>query len=139
MAHAVHKLKHSRSLARMLIIGCGGPGTSWLKMENAADGGQFVLGQPRNKRNKSSRCLLPTVADLFPEIAMPLLDGGDGLPSCSAVEALERQEPYINQVLAYHALALLTRLLRHGYVSYHGRFVNLATGNMAPLPVERNA
>ncbi len=246
MAHAVHKLKHSRSLSRMLIIGCGGTGSAligglpylahalkaaelpalrvivadgekvssvncvrqpfseseiglhksivlvnrlnlfwglewqastepitkhttgeidiiiscvdtrtarreiissgvfkncayWLDIGNTADGGQFVLGQPRNKRNKRSRCLLPTVADLFPEIAMPLLDGGDDLPSCSAVEALERQEPYINQVLAYHALALLTRLLRHGYVSYHGGFVNLATGNMAPLPVDRNA
>src|SRR5260370_9005678 len=28
MAHAVHKLKHSRSLSRMLIIGCGGTGSA---------------------------------------------------------------------------------------------------------------
>ncbi len=165
MAHAVHKLKHSRSLSRMLIIGCGGTGSAligglpylahalkaaelpalrvivadgekvssvncvrqpfseseiglhksivlvnrlnlfwglewqastepitkhttgeidiiiscvdtrtarreiinsgvfkncayWLDIGNTADGGQFVLGQPRNKRNKRSRCLL---------------------------------------------------------------------------------
>src|SRR5258708_16288062 len=28
MAHAVHKLKHSHSLSRMLIIGCGGTGSA---------------------------------------------------------------------------------------------------------------
>jgi len=55
------------------------------------------------------------VAELFPEIVKPSLDKNDDLPSCSAVEALERQEPFINQTLAFHALALLARLFRHRY------------------------
>jgi hypothetical protein len=41
----------------------------------------------------------------------------------------------LNQTLAYHSLALLARLFRHGMLSYHGGFINLATGRMAPLPL----
>src|SRR5258708_16214281 len=175
MAHVVHKLKHSRSLSRMLIIGCGGTGSAligglpylahalkaaelpalrvivadgekvspvncirqpfseseigvhksivlvnrlnlfwglewqasaepitkhttgeidiiiscvdtrtarreiirsdvfkhcayWLDIGNASDGGQFVLGQPRKKRNRRSRTFFPTVPDLLSQI-----------------------------------------------------------------------
>ena len=49
----------------------------------------------------------------------------DDQPSCSAAEALTRQEPFINQNLAYQALGMLTQLLRHGSVSYQGGFCNL--------------
>lgn len=107
----------------------------WLDIGNAADGGQFVFGQPRNSRNRRTRDRLSTVAELWPEIVNPTLDNGDDLPSCSAIEALERQEPFINQTLAYHALAMLGRLFRHGQIAYHGGFINLVTGRMAPLPV----
>ena len=107
----------------------------WLDLGNNADGGQFVLGQPRNKRNRKTRGRLPTVAELFPEIVTPLLDNSDNLPACSAVEALERQEPFINQTLAYHALAMLARLFRHGEIACHGGFINLANGRMAPLAI----
>jgi PRTRC genetic system ThiF family protein len=109
--------------------------TYWLDIGNTADGGQFVLGQPRNNRNRRTPNRLPTVAELFPEIVEPSLDKNDDLPSCSAVEALKRQEPFINQTLAYHALAMLARLLRHGQLTYHGGFVNLVSGRLAPLPV----
>ena len=65
--------------------------------------------------------------ELFPEIADQTLDD-DGQPSCSAAAALERREPFINSTLAEHALALLARLFRYGETSYHGGFINLATG-----------
>jgi PRTRC genetic system ThiF family protein len=105
----------------------------WLDIGNTADGGQFVLGQPKNNRNRKMPCRLPTVAELFPEIVKSTLDVADDLPSCSAAEALERQEPFINQALAYHALAMLARLLRHGELAYHGGFISLAMGKMAPM------
>jgi PRTRC genetic system ThiF family protein len=108
----------------------------WLDLGNGADGGQFVLGQPKNSRNHNTRNRLPTVADLFPEIVTPLLDAADDLPSCSAVEALDRQEPFINQTLAYQALAMLARLFRHGKIAHHGGFVSLAHGRMSPIPVK---
>jgi hypothetical protein len=55
---------------------------------------------------------LPTAAELFPEFVDPRLDKKDTHPSWSAIEALERQEPFVNQTLAYQALAMLARLFR---------------------------
>jgi PRTRC genetic system ThiF family protein len=109
----------------------------WLDIGNTADGGQFVLGQPKNNRNRRTPRRLPTVAELFPEIVNSGLDENDNLPSCSAAEALVRQEPFINQTLAHHALAMLARLFRHGKITYHGGFINLGAGRMAPLLVGR--
>ncbi|MGB2606589.1 MAG: hypothetical protein WBC78_23500, partial [Candidatus Sulfotelmatobacter sp.] len=50
--------------------------------------------------------------------------------------ALERQEPFVNQTLAYQALAMLARLFRYGRLSYHGGFVNLRTGRTTSLSVD---
>jgi PRTRC genetic system ThiF family protein len=62
----------------------------YLDMGNGVDGGQFVLGQPLNSRNPRKTERLRTVAELFPEIVDSSLDD-DALPSCSALESLERQ------------------------------------------------
>jgi PRTRC genetic system ThiF family protein len=104
----------------------------WLDIGNNADSGQFILGQPDNAKNKSCAFRLPTIAELFPEITDPKLDRKDKLPACSAVEALERQEPFVNQTLAYHSLAMLARLFRYGKLIYQGGFVNLSNGRLAP-------
>lgn len=106
----------------------------WLDLGNHSTGGQFVLGQPWNWQNRQSATRLRTVAELFPELIEPSLDN-DGQPSCSALEALERQEPFVNPTLANHALALLARLFRHGSIAYHGAFVNMAGGRVQPLAV----
>ena len=98
--------------------------------------GQFVLGQPENQRNKARDSRLPTASELFPELINARLDKKDRLPRCSALEALERQEPFVNQALAYQALAMLARLFRYGRLSYHGGFVNLRTGRTTSLAVD---
>ena len=98
----------------------------WLDLGNNADSGQFVLGEPLNRRNRRHRLRLRTVSELFPEVVQGELDK-DGLPSCSAAEALDRQEPFVNPTLANHALALLARLFRYGTISYHGAFVSLSS------------
>ncbi len=108
----------------------------WLDIGNNADSGQFVLGQPDNRKVAKKELRLPTVADLFPEIVDPKLDKKDRLPSCSSIEALQRQEPFVNQTLAYQALAMLARLFRYGRLSYHGGFINIATGRTSSLPVD---
>ena len=108
----------------------------WLDLGNNADSGQFVLGQPENQRNKARDLRLPTAPELFPELINAKLDKKDGLPPCSALEALERQEPFVNQTLAYQALAMLARLFRYGRLSYHGGFVNLRTGRTTSLAVD---
>jgi len=139
------------SLATDIIIGCVdtrgarkkiaespmyGNASYYLDIGNSADSGQFILGQPARSTNLADEMRLPTAAELFPEIVNAALDRRDSLPSCSAVEALEKQEPFVNQTLAYHALALLTRMFRHGSLTYHGGFLNLATGRVQPLPVD---
>ena len=106
----------------------------WLDVGNNTDSGQFILGEPLNEVNRRARTRLRTVAEWFPEIVDASLDN-DGLPSCSAAEAIERQEPFVNQTLAQHALGLLARLFRYGMTAYYGGFVNLASGACAPLPV----
>jgi hypothetical protein len=85
----------------------------WLDLGNNAASGQFVLGQPLNARNRRKAGRLRTVSELYPEI-IDAAAGEDPLPSCSAVEALDRQEPFINQTLASSALAMLARLFRYG-------------------------
>jgi PRTRC genetic system ThiF family protein len=107
----------------------------WLDLGNNAASGQYVLGQPLNARNHRKAERLRTVSELYPEIAN-VWAGEDPLPSCSAVEALNRQEPFINQTLATSALAMLARLFRHGRLKHHGAFFNAATGNMSAIPVD---
>ena len=107
----------------------------WLDLGNNADSGQFILGEPLNERNRRSRLRLRSAWELFPEIVDPSLDD-DGQPSCSAAAALERQEPFINATLAQHALALLARLFRYGEISYHGGFINLATGASSVVRID---
>jgi hypothetical protein len=80
-------------------------------------------------------CACATAAELYGEIVDPGLDD-DGQAGCSAAAALERQEPFINSTLAQHALALPARLFRYGKISYHGGFVNLATGATPVLRID---
>lgn len=107
----------------------------WLDLGNHATGGQFVLGTIPGRDGRSSG-RLANALDLFPEICDPKQDRPDE-PSCSAVESLTRQEPFINQVLAMNALALLTRLFRHGKQEHHGGFVDMAAGRCTPMPADR--
>jgi PRTRC genetic system ThiF family protein len=107
----------------------------WFDLGNNAASGQYLLGQPSNGRNRRSATRLRTISELYPEI-IDAAAGEDPLPSCSAIEALERQEPYINQVLAASSLAMLARLLHYGRLTHHGAFFNAATGQMSAVPVD---
>lgn len=114
--------------ARAAIANCAADWSEvdyWLDLGNNADSGQFILGEPLNRRNRRHRLRLHTVSELFPEVIQPELEEAD-LPSCSAIEALDRQAPFVNPTLANHALALLARLFRYGAISYHGAFVSLS-------------
>ena len=53
-----------------------------------------------------------------------------------SADALERQEPFVNSTLAQHGLALLARLFRYGEISFHGGFINLATGVASVLRID---
>ncbi|HZR28179.1 MAG TPA: PRTRC system ThiF family protein [Terriglobales bacterium] len=108
----------------------------WLDLGNGASTGQFILGQPNNTVNRKKKDRLPTVAELYPEI-LAVDDQHDHYSACSAAEALTRQEPFVNQNLAYQALGMLTQLLRHGALLYQGGFCNLVSGRVVPLPLRQ--
>ena len=74
------------------------------------------------------------MSELYPEVIDTDI-GEDPLPSCSAVKAIDRQEPFINQTLAASALAMLAQLFRYGKLSHHGAFFNAKSGIMSALPV----
>lgn len=107
----------------------------WLDCGNNEFDGQFVLGEPMHGWNDRAKDYhpLPTVADLYPETLVPekVAPG----PSCSAAEALRAQGPFVNEVIAHGALALLARLFTKGEIDYHGQFINLATGRSFPIAV----
>ena len=145
-------LSRSREGAPDLLIGCvdtravrkvidqavTGPmqrTTYWLDIGNNAASGQYILGQPLNALNRRRAARLRTVSELYPEI-VDVAAGEGPLPSCSAIEALDRQEPFINQTLASSALAMLARLFRYGKLNHHGAFFNAETGRMSALPID---
>ncbi len=107
-----------------------------LDLGNGATGGQFVLGQPLNCRSPGRAHRIRTAAELFPEIMDTSLREDDA-PSCSALAALETQEPFVNQTLASHELAVLARLFRHGGPDVHGAFVNVGQQQVQPIVISR--
>lgn len=117
------------------MVGGNATVSYWLDLGNGADGGQFVLGQPRNHSNLRRLERLRTAVELFPEIADITRGEGDA-PSCSALEALERQAPFLNQTLASSSLALLSQLLRSGTLNVHGAFVSTRLQRTQPLNVD---
>ncbi len=125
----------ARSTIEELVTGNATVGYH-LDLGNGASAGQYVLGQPLNRRNPRRATRLRTAAELFPEIMDTSL-GEDDAPSCSALAALEKQEPFVNHVLASHSLALLARLLRHGALESQGAFVNAGLQRVQPIAIGR--
>lgn len=104
----------------------------YLDLGNSEITGQFILGEPLNSRNRRKAGRLRCCWELYPELLAEEEDPG---PSCSAVEALERQGPMINSCVAAQAIALLTNLFRRGTVNYQGGFVNTEFGTTVPLKI----
>jgi PRTRC genetic system ThiF family protein len=112
----------------------------WLDLGNNATSGQVVLGTMSHKRALASlavhpTCHLPTAAELFPEIVNTRLPE-QNTPSCSTLEALTKQDLFINDAVVQAALNILWRLVRHKVIDFHGAFVNLETGLSAPIKVK---
>lgn len=109
----------------------------WMDLGNRAEDGQVVLGCPawNEERRANYPERLPTVLELFPEIAAGKVKE-DNTPSCSLAEALERQHLFVNQAVVTSALQILWQLFRFGKIDWHGAFINLRTGRTTPLPVD---
>ncbi|QOT72303.1 PRTRC system ThiF family protein [Sphingobium fuliginis] len=109
------------------------PPAYWMDLGNRASDGQYLIGCPARASHEQHE-RLPTVIEHFPELADESV-ADDDAPSCSVAEALERQSLFINRVLASHALALLFDLLGRGSIGNAGAFLNLASGQVVPIPL----
>jgi PRTRC genetic system ThiF family protein len=109
----------------------------WLDFGNRSLDGQAILGQVVRAGRKTNGDTLPHVGELFPEVMDPKVVDPDEGPSCSLAEALEKQSLFINRTLVSHGMAMLWELFWHHKISYHGVFVNLATGRCSSLAVDQ--
>jgi PRTRC genetic system ThiF family protein len=105
----------------------------YMDLGNNAATGQVVVGEFGRRAGNGFR--LPHAVDLFPEVADASLPEDDQ-PSCSMAEALERQNLFINRMIAGWASELLWQMFRNGKLNFHGNFVNLVSGRVAPVPVD---
>lgn len=112
----------------------------WLDLGNSNHSGQAVLGNSNYARQthpaRKKYCLLPSIADLFPEMIDSSIHDTDDTPSCSLAEALVKQDLMVNQTVATHALELLWQLLRYKEISHHGFFFDTKQFSLQPLSVE---
>jgi PRTRC genetic system ThiF family protein len=110
----------------------------WCDFGNSQYTGQVVLATIGNIKQPVSKKYepvgsLPFVTDEFKS----LLANTDetSTPSCSLVEALTRQDLFINSALANIGASLLWQLFREGMTENRGFFINLKDFRTQPLKV----
>lgn len=100
----------------------------WLDCGNDRTTGQVVLGTPRKRDSTSHR--LPCATELHPEL-MDTSVADDDAPSCSAAEALTKQDLMVNQMAALLAVDLLWRFFRDRQIASHARYFDLETSTVS--------
>lgn len=110
----------------------------WLDIGNSRNTGQAILStiaeikQPNSNLYKTVSAL-PMITDEFKELLEVQTQNNE--PSCSLAEALEKQDLYINAVLASMGASLLWKLFREGMTSQRGFFLNLGNFKSEPVAV----
>jgi len=110
----------------------------WMDFGNSKDTGQVILSTIGSTRQPASEKFIPvgSLPQVTEEFAEMLRQGDtEDLPSCSLAEALEKQDLYINSVLAQMGCSLLWHLFRQGFTTERGFFLNLGNFRSQPLAV----
>ncbi|MEL1243887.1 PRTRC system ThiF family protein [Flavobacterium sp. DGU11] len=110
----------------------------WMDFGNSKDTGQVILSTIGSTRQPASEKFIPvgSLPQLTEEFAELLRQGDtEDLPSCSLAEALEKQDLFINSVLAQMGCSLLWQLFRQGFTTERGFFLNLGNFRSQPLAV----
>ena len=110
----------------------------WMDLGNETTFGQVILGKTENigfgRTSENTLCRrVPHLFDLHPSL-LRKKDAANS-PSCSVAESLQKQDLFINPVLACLAGQLLWKLFRDGQLSIHGYVANLASGHIVPMPI----
>lgn len=97
----------------------------WMDFGNERDYGQVIYGEPGSRAKGRLLC----ATELLPEIHDTSLPEDDA-PSCSALEALMKQDLFVNAIAARLGLQILWQGLNEGQLAYQGYYFNLANGSM---------
>lgn len=109
----------------------------WMDFGNSQYSGQVLLStigniiQPNSEKYKTVENL-PFVTEEFGKI-LKLSEIEDDTPSCSLAEALEKQDLFINSMLAQMGSSLLWNLFRNGMTESRGFFLNLKNFQSQPI------
>ena len=109
----------------------------WMDFGNSQFTGQVLLStignikQP-NSENYETVENLPFITEEFGEL-LKISETEDDTPSCSLAEALEKQDLFINSVLAQMGSSLLWSLFRNGLIENRGFFLNLKNFYSQPI------
>ena len=117
----------------------------WMDFGNAQTTGQVFIGTVRNKiRQPASKEFMPVpgMNVITEEVNYSTIEEKDSGPSCSLAEALERQDLYINSILAQVGCDILWRMFKEGRTLYRGAYINLDTLRVNPIqyrPCEKDS
>jgi PRTRC genetic system ThiF family protein len=110
----------------------------WMDFGNAQTTGQVLIGNVKSKipQPSSTEYLpIPKMNVITEEVPYSTIREKDSGPSCSLTEALQKQDLFINSMLAQIGCDILWRMLREGRTFYRGAYLNLDTLRVNPIPV----
>lgn len=105
----------------------------WMDIGNQARSAQIILGAYNEKKN--TKTLSRNLPDFFQEFPGIKDDPNDNTPSCSALEALNRQDLFINKLVATFATNMLWQLLKDFQIHYRGLYINLESMQINKIPL----
>lgn len=115
----------SRQARRAIAEAIGTSVLWWLDMGNDVRHGQVLLGR--------GTAQMPYPHERLPE----LVEGeDDDRPSCSALEAVMRQDLLVNDMAAIWAAELAWQVIKDGKPKYLGVFFDLERGTVRSIPTE---
>ncbi len=104
----------------------------WLDLGNEADTGQIVLGECRAHGRKLR---LPVVTELYPHILDDTI-AEDDAPSCSALEAIDKQGLFVNETVVAHAANMLWEGLHHGRLTHPVAYIHTRTQSVQGVGID---
>lgn len=110
----------------------------WMDFGNAQTTGQVLIGNVRNKiKQPTSKeyIPMPQMNVITEEVSYSTIKEIDSGPSCSLTDALNKQDLYINSMLAQVGCDILWRMFKEGSTLYRGAYVNLKTLKVNPILV----
>ena len=107
----------------------------WMDIGNSTRKAQIILGADTLGRDPESAGCRNVLSDFFAEYPGVKDDPNDDTPSCSALASLNRQDLFINKIVASYATHMLWTLLKDYMIDYRGMYINLETLQTNKIPI----